>query len=611
MPVRPDCAPLTPRERWLIQRRTGDEAVERAYRLLHGIAFVLVPIFWLAYRHVEPDTFDPLGVRLVLALISVVMLGLSFANSWVRRHFVPLSHGVVYLLTFWILVLTVVNGFPANYAVGYYFLITVGGIAIGLSGGTAWPLVSYFTGTLGVTTVAMLAGPEPEVDEAVFFFSVLGTALVVIIVLRSRAQAHEALRSSEAHLSEALRIARLGNWEWNVATGRMWWSAEAIALFGWEDGSNDWEAFLALLPPSDQQRIERWQMNEGSETFPEFLSIPLQDGTTRILASKVEVIKGESGLPRYVLGTCLDVTEQKQHEAVLVAAKDKAEEMSRLKDAFLANMSHEIRTPLTAVIGFAEVLAEEVGPDYESLSEPIIEGGQRLLDTLNSVLDLARLEAGEHRLAIEPLDAVEVVKDEVRLLTPLARRKGLALQAHLPPSPAPLLADRAALARILHNLIGNAIKFTENGSIQVFVAWVQERVTITVMDTGVGISAAFLPHLFEEFKQESTGYERSYEGCGLGLSLTKRMVELLGGTIAVESTLGEGSTFTVTLPSAPAPRPESQVGSGDGSVNSSTLGTSVSSSPVRDAQALASPTGSGRTLDQGLLQGMHDIPRAC
>jgi len=550
---RPGGAPLTQRERLTIQRQTEDEAVLRAYRLLHGVAVVLVPVFWLVYRHAAPEAYDPLGMRLALTGLSLTVLGLSYVSAGVRRHIVPLTQGFVYLLTLWILVLTQYNGFPANYAVGFYFLVSVGGIAIGLNERTVWPFVTYFAGTLTVTTAVMLAGPEPEVDAAVYFFCLLGTAMVITTALRSRAQAHEALRSSEAHLSEAQRIARLGNWEWDTAAGRAWWSAEAALLLGREEPEGDWPAFLALLHPESRREVEAWRVESGPDAFPRHLRLTLPDGSERVLAVKVEVLPDDDGRPRYVLGTCLDVTEQKRREAELDAAKEKAEAMNRLKDAFLANMSHEIRTPLTAVIGYAEVLAEEVGPRYENLAGPIVSGGRRLLDTLDSVLELARLEAGEQHLAIESVDAGAAAAEAVRLLTPLAAQKGLSLHAHLPPVPTHVMADPDALSRVLHNLIGNAVKFTERGHVRVSVEAGAERVAVAVTDTGVGISAAFLPHIFEEFKQESEGYERSHEGSGLGLTLTRRLVDLMGGTISVESTPGVGSTFTVSFPAAAAP----------------------------------------------------------
>ena len=167
------------------------------------------------------------------------------------------------------------------------------------------------------------------------------------------------------------------------------------------------------------------------------------------------------------------------------------------------------------------------------------------------MLDLARLEAEEHALSLSPLDLTQAVTEAVRLLTPLASRKGLHLATQFPATPMWALADSAALGRVLYNLIGNALKFTEHGGVQIRVLADAEHVAVEVTDTGIGIGPDFVPQLFEEFKQESTGLARNHEGCGLGLTITKRLVELMGGTVSVTSTPGEGSSFTVRLPALP------------------------------------------------------------
>jgi len=250
-----------------------------------------------------------------------------------------------------------------------------------------------------------------------------------------------------------------------------------------------------------------------------------------------------------------------QTRKVLTEAKEKAEEMNRLKDAFLANMSHEIRTPLAAIIGYAQLLAEKVPEPQRHFIQEIKNSGHRLLNTLNTVLDLSMLEAGTLQLNREVLNVGTVVQQTVQLLEPLARDKGLRLQARQPTAKVEALLDRACLNRILNNLIGNAIKFTVQGEVAVTVRAVEQRVEIEVSDTGIGISEAFKPRLFEAFKQESTGLARSHEGTGLGLAVTKRLVGLIEGKITVESQKGQGSRFTVTFPAlatqpdAPARKP--------------------------------------------------------
>ncbi|NNF58927.1 MAG: PAS domain S-box protein [Rhodothermaceae bacterium] len=262
-----------------------------------------------------------------------------------------------------------------------------------------------------------------------------------------------------------------------------------------------------------------------------------------------------------------DVTERKRAETVLVQAKEQAEEVARLKSAFLANMSHEIRTPLTGILGFAGILAEEVEDEQQQEFVGLIEkSGRRLMDTLNSVLDLARLEAGRMDLMADPQALSLAADDVVRLLQPLAQERGLRLTTRVLAPSVMARVDSGALDRILTNLVGNAIKFTDEGSITVEVDADETNAFLRVVDTGVGVDPAFLPRLFNEFEQESTGIGRSHEGSGLGLTITRQLVERMNGTITVESTKGEGAVFTVqfpradalplALPEAPAAEPE-------------------------------------------------------
>ena len=248
-----------------------------------------------------------------------------------------------------------------------------------------------------------------------------------------------------------------------------------------------------------------------------------------------------------VIGTLLDITERKGWERDLIAAKEEAEEMNRLKSAFLANMSHEIRTPLTAIIGFADL----IGSSPESAGEfagLIQRSGQRLLWTLNSVLDLAQLEAGALELTATRIDLTNEVRQMLDEFRPQAQQKSIALCLETPDAPVEGNMDRAAFLRIATNLVSNAVKFTREGHVTVTLRPDGDTVEMRVEDTGIGISEGFLNQIFDEFRQESTGAARTHEGSGLGLTITQRLVDLMGGTIAVDSTPGEGSTFTIRLP---------------------------------------------------------------
>ena len=266
------------------------------------------------------------------------------------------------------------------------------------------------------------------------------------------------------------------------------------------------------------------------------------------LETRVKPILDEAGAMVEVIGVAYDVSERVEAAAALDEARCRAEEANRMKSAFLANMSHEIRTPLTSILGFAELLADDIPPEHNDVPGLIMKGGQRLMNTLNSVLDLARIEDAQMGVRLVPVDVVAEATETVRLLRPLAERKGLRLEVRTLAPPGPVQADSAALDRVVTNLVSNAIKFTREGAVVVEVGVDGADGLIRVRDTGQGIDAAFLPYLFDAFRQESDGFERQHEGSGLGLAISRRLVELMGGTLSAESRKGEGSTFTVRLP---------------------------------------------------------------
>lgn len=243
-----------------------------------------------------------------------------------------------------------------------------------------------------------------------------------------------------------------------------------------------------------------------------------------------------------------DVTDRATFDAEILKSRDRAEEMSRLKSVFLTNMSHEIRTPLTTILGFAEILADEVDEDSREFVQLIQQGGERLLDTLMSILDLARLESSSFDIVDEEFDVAEKISEICRLMEPLAEEKNLSLKFAGQGAPIEAVMDMSAVERIVSNLLSNGIKFTKEGGVKVSLEADDDHVLIHVADTGIGIGEEFMPFLFEDFKQESEGLSRMHEGSGLGLSITKRLVQLMKGNIMAESEKGRGTVFTVALP---------------------------------------------------------------
>ena len=239
----------------------------------------------------------------------------------------------------------------------------------------------------------------------------------------------------------------------------------------------------------------------------------------------------------------------------LKAAREEAKTASRLKSALLANMSHEVRTPLTSILGFAELIADADPDNPDALAQSIRRSGRRLLDTLDSVLQVSRLESGAVDLEPEPLNLDEVVADRVDALTPIAEQNDVQLEVHQNAAPVEVQVDVDATERIVDELVRNAIEFSEAGD-QARV-WVQdddpEHVTVTVEDTGVGMEEERLNELLRPFEQASVGRDRTHEGTGLGLTVVYHLVQLLDGTIEVESEKGEGTRITVMLPRRESP----------------------------------------------------------
>ena len=230
-------------------------------------------------------------------------------------------------------------------------------------------------------------------------------------------------------------------------------------------------------------------------------------------------------------------------------ANQSLEKTNKMKDEFLANASHELRTPLTAILGFTSVLKEEVPLENQEFLSLIDENGKRLLQTITSLLDLAKLRAGMLQLNFQRLDVGSKAEEVVDLLTQLAKNQGLYMEVHQPVERVMALLDAHCFERILFNLIGNAIKFTQHGGIKVVVERVGRSVKVNVRDTGIGIGEKFIPMLFDEFKQEPANQMHA-AGSGLGLTITAELVELMNGTISVESKKAVGSTFTVSFPLA-------------------------------------------------------------
>lgn len=269
------------------------------------------------------------------------------------------------------------------------------------------------------------------------------------------------------------------------------------------------------------------------------------------VSSRVVTFRGRPAL----FSVVRDITDWKCTQAVmevyareLMEANEQAQAASRAKGAFLAHMSHEIRTPLGGILGMAELL-ETTQLDAEQLEyvQTLRRSGEELLQMINDVLDLAKLEAGRMEALREPFEVRTVVEESVGLMKPKALLKGLRVRVELPSGAERVVGDAHKVKQILLNLLGNAIKFTERGEVGVKVERAGARYRMTVWDTGCGVAPEKVPQLFQRFVQVDASAARRYQGTGLGLSICRQLAELLGGQVEVKSELGRGSSFTLEL----------------------------------------------------------------
>jgi len=302
---------------------------------------------------------------------------------------------------------------------------------------------------------------------------------------------------------------------------------------------------------------------EGGD-IESLLVLPMMQDNTLVGFVGFDAVKTEQAwsedtviLLRVLSDALANALQRKEMEEEMIAARREAEKANRLKSAFLANMSHEIRTPLTSIIGFAEALGEEAdaqeGPTGR-FAELIERSGQRLLETLDAVLNLSKLEAGEMELGLQAMDLAAEAREVTELQSNQAEAAGLDLQFESEAPSVGAWADEGGLRIVLRNLVSNAIKYTdEGGTVWVRVRQGDEAAVLEVEDTGIGMEPDEVPQIFKAFTQTADGVKRSSSGIGLGLAVTKRLVDKMDGTIEVETEKGEGTCFTVRLPQADVP----------------------------------------------------------
>ncbi len=388
-------------------------------------------------------------------------------------------------------------------------------------------------------------------------------AFGLVIDVTERRGVEMALRQASERASLAARGAGIGAWEIDADGGGVYWDEQMWRLRGRPPRLQppSHEERLAMLHEDDRAAVAAINenlFNDDRPTNHEF-RVLLPDGRVRWLASRSTPVRDELGHTVRRIGVNWDVTDRRTAETVR-QEREIAQRESQAKSKFLARMSHELRTPLNAVLGFTQLLlAEDEGADAAAASrrrrlEHIRAAGQHLLDLINDVLDLSSLQGGELRIALQPVPLAPLLAETLPLLEPQLRARGIELVTRGLDAAVPL-ADAVRLRQILINLLSNAIKYNRDGGrVTVEALRRGSNVLLRVSDTGRGLSDQQMLHLFEPFNRLGIEHE-GIEGTGIGLAIVKALVELMGGSVHVDSTLGEGSVFELRLGDGAGQRP--------------------------------------------------------
>ncbi|MDH5740349.1 MAG: ATP-binding protein [Nitrospira sp.] len=402
-------------------------------------------------------------------------------------------------------------------------------------------------------------GPKRRwtLEEQHFAASVANT-IALAIEAADRRKVEQALRTSEGRLTTTVQSTNIGIWDWDLNSNHVYLSPEWKRQLGYEDYEldNTFQEWENRIHPDDHDRslsaIEAYLSGQISVLEIEH-RLRHKDDSYRWILARGTMIKNEEDLSSRIVGIHLDVTDRKAAEELLRQAKEAAEAASLAKSQFLANMSHEIRTPMNGVLGMAELLLRcALGDKERHLSESIHRSGTVLLAIINDILDFSKIEAGKLQLETTPFEVRRTIQEAIDLSGPAAEKKQLKLSWKIDDNiPLYLLGDPTRLRQILVNLVGNAVKFTERGLIEVSVTPERQKgeqygLSVAVQDTGIGISPEAQAHLFEAFSQADGSTTRKYGGTGLGLAIVKQLVILMGGDIELESCPGEGSRFRFT-----------------------------------------------------------------
>ena len=516
----------------------------------------------LAARAVAGRSGGRVGVSVLFSTMAVAGVALTWAGAGVGRSLGTgcLLIAALALVAFFSVRMAVAAAVVSSGVIGWAFSARQGGDAfLPMTNGLLLAMAAF------VLVVISARGETPHRSRLRSGVDTLASAASV---------------ASEDELRSLIDSARVPMWLARPDGARTYLSRGWLEFTGRAMSQELGNGWTIGVHPDDRRLADGVEPRTGSGREREY-RLKRFDGEYRWMRERGQTRLGPRGAVIGLIGSCVDITERKlretalqderaqlalkveQRTAELAQANAELAKAARLKDSFLANVSHELRTPLTAILGLSETLLTGsqgplIGKQRRSI-QTIEEGGQHLLSLINEILDLAKIDAGE--MTLEPKDSVSieaVCQGSLRFVREMAQKKGVVLSSTTDGAIGTFRSDERRVKQVLVNLLGNAVKFTPPGGsvgLEVVGDRSESVVRLTVWDTGIGIPKADMERLYQPFVQLDDGRDRQHGGTGLGLALSRRMVELLGGRIFCGSEEGKGSRFTVVLPAGP-PDPE-------------------------------------------------------